>query len=80
MIDLNSQIPLPGGLLFNTTSRAAIRNPMLSVFGQAGYELPAGFEVQLGGRYSAVSTNNQNLLILQYGTPIPQNNQRPGVP
>ena len=43
----------------------------LSVFGQASYELPAGFEVQLGGRYSAVSTVNQNVLIFQYGRPIP---------
>ena len=42
----------------------------VSVFGQASYELPAGFEVQLGGRYSAVSTVNKDLLILQYGTVI----------
>ncbi len=45
----------------------------LSVFAQGSYELPAGFEIQLGGRYSATSTVNKNVLILQYGTPILDN-------
>ncbi len=45
-------------------------NPVtdLSAFGQATFKLPAGFEIQLGGRYSATSTENKNGFIDQYGT------------
>jgi iron complex outermembrane receptor protein len=46
----------------------------LSIFGQVSYELPAGFEVQLGGRYAATSTVNKNVLINEYGTPLVSNN------
>lgn len=46
----------------------------LSIFGQVSYELPAGFEVQLGGRYAATSTVNKNVLINEYGMPLSSNN------
>jgi iron complex outermembrane recepter protein len=46
----------------------------LSVFAQISYELPAGFEIQLGGRYSATSTVNKNVLINEYGTPLVSDN------
>jgi len=50
-------------------------NPVtdLSAFGQGTIKLPAGFEIQLGGRYSATSTTNKNGFIDQYGTILPLN-------
>jgi iron complex outermembrane recepter protein len=39
----------------------------LSAFGQVSFNLPAGFQIQLGGRYSDVSTQNKNVDIYQYG-------------
>ncbi len=46
-------------------------NPKQTVaaFGQLTYNLPAGFQVQLGARYSAERTSN-HVHVLQYGTPI----------
>lgn len=48
------------------------RNPEtdLSAFGQASFNLPDGFQIQLGGRYSATSTKNSDVEIFQY-SPIP---------
>jgi len=50
-------------------------NPVtdLSAFGQATFKLPSGFEIQLGGRYSATTTENKNGYILQYGVPLALN-------
>jgi iron complex outermembrane receptor protein len=41
----------------------------LSGFGQASFNLPAGFQLQVGGRYSATSTKN-NVEVDQYGLPL----------
>jgi iron complex outermembrane receptor protein len=40
-----------------------------AVFGQVSYNLPAGFQVQLGARASDVQTTN-NVQVDQFGTPI----------
>ena len=45
----------------------------LSAFAQTTFKLPAGFEVQLGGRYSATTTENKNVYINQYGLPLLDN-------
>jgi iron complex outermembrane receptor protein len=44
----------------------------LSAFGQVSVALPAGFQLQVGGRYSATSTKN-DVFILQYGLPLTDN-------
>jgi iron complex outermembrane receptor protein len=44
----------------------------LSAFAQGTFKLPAGFEIQLGGRYSATTTENK-VLINQYGLPLTDN-------
>jgi iron complex outermembrane receptor protein len=41
----------------------------LSGFAQGTFNLPAGFQIQLGGRYSATTTQNK-AGILQYGLPL----------
>jgi iron complex outermembrane receptor protein len=42
-----------------------------AIFGQISMELPAGFELQFGGRYSDSKTSN-DVFVNQYGTPITQ--------
>lgn len=42
-----------------------------AVFGQATYELPAGFEIQAGLRYTDARTSN-DISVNQFGTPIVQ--------
>lgn len=42
-----------------------------ALFGQIGVQLPAGFEIELGARYSDSSTKNR-IWINQYGTPFYQ--------
>ncbi|MDE2466908.1 MAG: TonB-dependent receptor plug domain-containing protein [Alphaproteobacteria bacterium] len=48
------------------------RNPQvdLAAFGQISVKLPAGFKLQLGGRYSIFRTKN-DFHVIQYGTYIP---------
>jgi iron complex outermembrane receptor protein len=75
VINLNTTVPAILSPFYQYDLSGSNPESDVSVFGQASYELPAGFEVQLGGRYSAVSTVNQNLLILQYGTTIGPNTQ-----
>lgn len=41
----------------------------LSAFGQVSFNLPAGFQIQLGGRYSSTSTKN-TVYVDQYGLPL----------
>jgi iron complex outermembrane receptor protein len=74
----NFLIAVPGP---STASEYALqgKNPEsdLSAFAQVSYELPAGFEVQLGGRYAATSTVNKDVLIYEYSataTPFPSDN------
>ncbi len=42
----------------------------LSAFAQGSFNLPAGFQIQLGGRYSATTTENR-VGVFQYGFYIP---------
>lgn len=42
-----------------------------ALFGQVGFEMPAGFELQVGARYSETSTEN-HINVNQYGLPIRQ--------
>jgi len=50
----------------------------LSAFGQVSLNLPAGFQLQVGGRYSATTTKNSNVNIFQF-SPIPLvDNQKAG--
>jgi iron complex outermembrane receptor protein len=65
------QVPSPPGPGLYTLQGT---NPEtdLSAFGQASFNLPAGFQIQLGGRYSATSTKN-DVLINQYGLPLADN-------
>ncbi len=42
-----------------------------AVFGQLSFDLPKGFELQVGARYSDSRTTN-HVSVLQYGTPITQ--------
>jgi len=42
-----------------------------AVFGQVGYELAPGLEMTVGARYSYSDTTN-NIFVMQYGTPITQ--------
>ena len=62
VINLNSTVPNYLVPYYSYDLSGSNPESDLSVFGQASYELPAGFEVQLGGRYSAVSTVNQNVV------------------
>jgi len=39
-------------------------------FGQLSFQLPQGFQVQIGGRYTSAKTTN-HVQILQYGTQLP---------
>lgn len=48
----------------------------LSLFGQVSFNLPAGFQIQLGGRYSSTSTKN-NVYVDQFGLPL-QDSQKAG--
>ena len=45
-----------------------------AVFGQATYELPAGFEIQAGLRYTDARTSN-DITVNQFGTPLVQQQQ-----
>ncbi|MGD0189305.1 MAG: TonB-dependent receptor plug domain-containing protein [Rhizomicrobium sp.] len=45
----------------------------VSAFGQATFKLPAGFEIQLGGRYANDTTQNKNVNIDQYGLELADN-------
>ncbi|MEI9887669.1 MAG: TonB-dependent receptor [Rhizomicrobium sp.] len=62
---INTPFPGPGVYALQGT------NPKTSFagFGQVSVNLPAGFQVQVGGRYSFASTKN-NVDVFQYGTPI----------
>jgi iron complex outermembrane receptor protein len=42
-----------------------------ALFGQITFDLPRGFELQLGARYAETSTENE-ITVSQYGTPISQ--------
>ena len=48
-----------GGQGFYELLRAPIRRRDLSAFAQGSFNLPAGFQIQLGGRYSATTTENK---------------------
>jgi iron complex outermembrane receptor protein len=45
-------------------------NTDLSAFAQGTFNLPAGFQIQLGGRYSATTTENRVGTVI-YGFPLP---------
>jgi iron complex outermembrane receptor protein len=45
----------------------------ISAFAQTTFKLPAGFEIQLGGRYANDTTQNHNVYINQYGLPLTDN-------
>lgn len=59
----------PGNPLTEYTLQGTNPETDLSGFGQASFNLPAGFQIQLGGRYSATSTKN-TVDVDQYGLPI----------
>jgi iron complex outermembrane receptor protein len=44
----------------------------LSAFGQVSFNLPAGFQLQVGGRYSSTTTKN-DVYVDQYGLPLGDN-------
>lgn len=68
-------IGLPEGNIFSEYSLEG-QNPKegAAIFGQITYDLPAGFELQVGARYAEASTAN-DISVLQYGTPITQNQE-----
>jgi len=49
----------------------------LSSFGQVALNLPEGFQLAVGGRYSHTTTKNSNVFIDQYGLPL-LDNQKAG--
>jgi iron complex outermembrane receptor protein len=49
----------------------------LSGFGQVALNLPEGFQIAVGSRYSHTTTKNSNVFIDQYGTPF-LDNQKAG--
>ncbi len=65
-------IGVPAGSVFTEYSLQG-HNPVdaAAVFGQMTFELPSGFELQVGARYTETSTAN-DITISQYGTPFHQ--------
>lgn len=60
----------PGNLATEYLLQGTNNVPSYAGFGQVSADLPAGFQIQLGARYSASSTKNDTS-VLQYGTLIP---------
>jgi iron complex outermembrane receptor protein len=63
-------IGVPAPFVVYTLSGTNVRESM-AAFGQLSYDLPAGFQVSVGVRWSDHSTTN-DLEINQYGTPLTQ--------
>ena len=66
---------LRSACFINTTSRAAIRKPTCPCSARPATNFRRASRFSWAGAIRAVSTVNQNLLILQYGTPIAPDNQ-----
>jgi iron complex outermembrane receptor protein len=60
----------PGSPLSEYTLSGTNPQTDLSAFAQGSFNLPAGFQVQLGGRYSATTTENR-VGVFQYGLYLP---------
>lgn len=68
-------IGVPPGSVFSEYTLQG-ENPKVAsaLFGQITFDLPNGFELQLGGRYAEATTRNL-LTVSQYGTPITQDQE-----
>lgn len=62
-------IYVPGNAAQEYFKEGSNPNLDLAMFGQLSVRLPAGFQIQLGGRYSAVNSENE-FNVIQYGTYI----------
>jgi iron complex outermembrane recepter protein len=59
----------PGSLATEYLLQGTNPESAVAGFGQLSFQLPAGWQVQIGGRYTSAKTTN-HVQVLQYGTPI----------